>query len=82
MAVVKRYKLTDEQLADVRKAASTPGVFLGGPLAGYDPAQHAIEDFWKKLGKEMGFDWSTVKGVQGEGQEVFEAEEVDDECSL
>ena len=29
---------------------------------------------WRELGREMGFDWETVKPVSGKGQELFTAE--------
>lgn len=69
-----RYRMTDEELGELLKAAQTPGVFTGGILAGYHPALAAIEKVWQRLGKKYGFDWRTARPVPGQLPVFFEAE--------
>lgn len=71
---MKRYVLTPDELRDLIEAARTPGVFLGGPLRGYDPAREASERAWQSLGERHGFDWRTVHPVAGMDDRYFEAE--------
>jgi len=74
--MTKRFTMTEEEFKSLQEAARTPGVFLGGPLAGFDPARAASEDLWKKMGQKYGFRWQSVRPVAGQPQTVFEAEEV------
>ena len=69
-----KYTMTEDELKSLVMAAQTPGVFLGGPLAGFDPARSASEKCWEVMGDRYGFDWRTVAPVAGEGNRVFTAE--------
>ena len=68
-----RYVMTEKELDTLYKAARTPGVFLGGVLAGYNPARSASEKVWKRLGKKYGFEWTSVRPIVGESDRVFQA---------
>jgi hypothetical protein len=71
---MQRYEMTTEELDALRKAASTPGVFVGGILKGYDPARAASERVWREMGRKYGFDWRSVRGPDsGEPKTVFYA---------
>ena len=69
-----RYRMTDEELNELLKAAQTPGVFTGGILAGYDPARAASEEVWQRLGDKYGFQWRTARSIPGQLPMFFEAE--------
>lgn len=44
-----------------KKVKNMPVMNIGGVWTG-DEKQEAINRFWKKLGKRLGFDWETVEG--------------------
>lgn len=71
---MKRYTMTQEELDALHRAAVTPGVFLGGPLAGYNPARSASEKLWEEMGEKYGFLWETARAASGSGNDTFEAE--------
>lgn len=64
-SAARRYTLDATDLADLQRAAQTPGVLLGGPLKGYEPAKAASDKVWQEIGERMGFRWATVKPVEG-----------------
>ena len=71
-----KYTMTQDEFDALKKAASIPGVFTGGILAGYNPARAASEKLWQKMGEKYGFDWNTVRAVSaGSGTQMeFTAE--------
>lgn len=67
---MKSYRMTQDELTELKKAAATPGVFTGGILAGYDPAGEASKVVWKKLAAKYGFVWDTArKPVAGDARD-------------
>lgn len=77
----KVFKMTKAELESLYAAAQTPGVFLGGPLAGYNPARERSEEIWKSLGDKYGFKWETVAPA-GRDQQIFLAEPSDPESGV
>ena len=68
----KNYEMTEEQLKELFEAArAVPLIALqcGMPAS----RQSNANDAWEKLGKEMGFDYMTVRPT-GQGDRFFSAE--------
>jgi exodeoxyribonuclease VIII len=76
---MKRFEMNEQELTRLIKAAATPGVFQGGLLDGYNPAEVASNKEWETLGKKYGFDHSTVApGSESEHEpRIFYAQPVD-----
>jgi len=67
------FKLSPEQLERLIEASQPVPYMIIGGVAPRSPTSKA-ERVWQDLGKEMGFDWGTVKPIDGFGQEFFSAE--------
>jgi hypothetical protein len=70
---LKEYELSDEQLNKLLEASRpVPYMIINGcePLS---PRENANAE-WKRLGEEMGFEYMTVKPVNGKGRKFFTAE--------
>ena len=62
-------KYDHEELLEACKP--TPCIMIGGST-GPSPQENA-NNAWKRLGKKLGFDSTTVKPIQGKGAEFFSA---------
>lgn len=59
------FTLTGEQLAALVEASRpVPYMVIGGVLP--PSPQENANAAWRRLGDEMGFDWRTVEGVDGD----------------
>ncbi len=80
---MKEYKLTDREWDDIVSInkRQLPVMRIGN---GYTPSlQDNINDFWMKLGKEHGFDWTTVEPIKGDKtQRTFKAKELTNETTV
>ena len=74
------YEMTEEQLKQLLDACKPVPYMVIGGHAPSSPQENANRA-WMGLGKEMGFDWETVRPVQGKGQRFFTAvpSETDDQ---
>lgn len=66
------YEMTEEDLKSILDACKpTPCMMIGGYMP--DSPQKNANRAWSKLGKKMGFDYTTVRPIQGKGQRFFTA---------
>ena len=68
------FELNDEQM-DFIVEACTPVRQIGA--LGCVPINEHIDNAWRKLGQEMGFDYMTVRPAPGYPANFFEAEPID-----
>lgn len=75
---MKRFEMNERELTNLIKAAATPGVFGGGILAGFNPAEVASKKEWETLGLKYGFNPDTAApGSESENEpRIFYAEPV------
>lgn len=68
------YEMTEDDLQSILNASkSTPVMFLsGGTPMGGSPQENA-NHAWAALGAKMGFDYMTVRPIQGKGTRFFTA---------
>ena len=71
----KEFKLTDEQLKKLLKACSPVPYMVFGGIEPTSPQENANRA-WQSLGKELGFDYNTVRPISGKGSKFFTAEPV------
>lgn len=69
---MREYKMTDEQLAKLHDACKPVVCIKVGSSLPRGPQQKA-NDAWQALGKEMGFDYMTVRPVSGKSDRFFTA---------
>ncbi len=69
---MREYKMTDEQLAKLQDACK-PVICMKIGVWPRSPQQNA-NDAWRALGKEMGFDYLTVRPAKGKSDRFFMAE--------
>jgi predicted TIM-barrel fold metal-dependent hydrolase len=69
----KEYELSDEQLNKLLEASRPVRYMVVGGLEPSSPRENANAE-WKRLGEEMGFEYLTVKPVNGKGRKFFTAE--------
>jgi hypothetical protein len=70
---MREYEMTDEQLAKLQDASkSVPLMKIGDYLP--RTTQEKANDVWQALGKEMGFDFMSVRPAPGKGDRFFTAE--------
>lgn len=69
----KEFELTDEQVKELLSISKpTPAIAL---QCGEPPSpQRMANDWWQGIGKELGFDYMTVRPVPGKGAGFFTAE--------
>lgn len=68
------FEMTQEQLDELLDACKpTPVMYLSGGRPMFNTPQENANYAWKKLGKELGFDYITVK-PNGKGNRFFSAE--------
>ena len=67
----KEFEITHEQLV-VLYEASKPVPYM--KITGWQSAQDNANKAWAALGEELGFDYTTVKPVEGKDQHFFSAE--------
>lgn len=66
------YEMTEEDLEEILNACKpVPVMMIGGhvPASQQENANRA----WERLGKKMGFDYMTVRPIQGKGNRFFSA---------
>lgn len=68
----REFELTPDQLAELLEACKPVPYMVIGGVPPRSPQENANEA-WRKLGDELGFDWASVAGVPGKGQEFFTA---------
>lgn len=68
----KRYEMTPEQHRKLLSACeSVP--YIAAQCGPISPPQERINEAWRELGKEMGFDYMSVRAVPGQPETIFEA---------
>lgn len=73
---MKDFEMTEKQLTELLDAGkSTPVMCLGRGTLMFNSGQENANNAWEKLGKELGFDFMTVK-PNGKGDKFFSAEPV------
>lgn len=71
---MKDFEMTKEQFREIMNACKpTPVMYLSGGKSMFKSPQENANYAWKKLGKELGFDYMTVK-PNGKGDRFFSAE--------
>lgn len=74
MSTRTNYEMTQESLEKILDACRpTPVMYLSGgvPLGG-SPQENANRA-WAELGERMGFDWNTVRPIEGKSSRFFTA---------
>lgn len=66
------YEMTEDDLAKILDASKPVPYIAVGNCPPSSPQENANRA-WRELGERMGFDWQTVRPVQGKGQLVFSA---------
>jgi aromatic ring-opening dioxygenase catalytic subunit (LigB family) len=64
--IMKTFELTDEQfnkILEINKEGGDPVMYLSGGTPMGRSLREKINDYWKELGNEMGFDWTTIKPI-------------------
>ena len=70
---MKQYELSQEQLNRILEASKpVPYIIFGGYVP--ESPQEKANRVWRALGKEMGFDWKTVRPISKETENIFQAE--------
>lgn len=62
----KKFTLSDaqfEKIVKINKEGSDPVMYLSGGNTFGRSLQEKINDYWKIIGKEMGFDYTTVEPI-------------------
>lgn len=68
----KQFEMSEDQLKRLLKACeATPLIML---QCGHRSPQESANAAWATLGREIGFDPTTVRPVSGKGQRCFTAE--------
>lgn len=68
----KEYEMTEEQLATLLEACQPTSCVMIGGYVPPTPQENA-NDAWRKLGQELGFEWTTVEPVHGKSNKFFTA---------
>jgi len=66
------YEMTEEDLKELLDACRATPVMKIGSYTGSSPQENANRA-WRKLGEKYGFDFMTVRPIQGKGQRFFSA---------
>lgn len=66
------YEMTEDDLAKILGASKPVPYMVVGDCPPSSPQENANRS-WRELGERMGFDWQTVRPVQGKGQRFFTA---------
>jgi beta-phosphoglucomutase-like phosphatase (HAD superfamily) len=66
------YEMTEEDLKELLDACRPTPVMKIGSYTGSSPQENANRA-WRKLGEKYGFDFMTVRPIQGKGQRFFSA---------
>ena len=66
------YEMTEEDLEKILDACKPVPCMMIGDYAPSSPQENANKA-WKALGKKMGFDYETVRPIDGKGQVCFSA---------
>lgn len=73
---MKDFEMSQEQLEEIYNACKpTPVMFLSGGKPMFKTPQENANYAWEKLGKELGFEYMTVK-PNGKGDRFFSAEPI------
>jgi len=73
MSERREYEMTQEQV-DILLSASQPVPYMViGGVAPDSPQERANRE-WKLLGEQMGFQWDTVRPIDGKSMNFFTAE--------
>jgi hypothetical protein len=77
------YEMTEDDLKELLDACKpTPVMFLsGGRPIGGTPQENANRA-WKNLGEKMGFDYMTVRSINGKGDRFFSAVPSENETQM
>ena len=68
------FELSDQDLQRLYDAAKPVPYMVVGGVAPRTPQENA-NAVWRDIGRKMGFDYMTVRPVQGKGHRHFTAEE-------
>jgi hypothetical protein len=52
-----------DQILAINKEGGDPVMFLGGGIRIGKDLHEKINEYWETLGREMGFDWKTVRPI-------------------
>lgn len=69
----REFEMSEEQLARLLEASKPVPYLVIGGVPPASPQQNA-NAAWQALGRELGFDWTTVRPLSGRGQRAFTAE--------
>lgn len=71
----QEFEITKKQLNELLDACKpTPVMYLSGGTPMFNSPQENANYAWKKLAKELGFKWDSVRPISGKGQRFFTAE--------
>ena len=74
---MKNFEMTQKQLDELLNACKpTPVMYLSGGEPMFKTPQENANYAWKKLGKELGFKYMTVRPIAGKGSKFFSAESI------
>lgn len=66
------YEITQEQLDRLLSACKPTPVMMVGGMSGAGPQENA-NNAWEMLGREMGFDYMSVRPIESKGYRFFTA---------
>lgn len=67
------YEITEEDMKELLAACKpTPVMMIGSYVPAAGPQENANRA-WQRLGEKMGFDYMTVRPIDGKGQRFFSA---------
>lgn len=72
---LKEFELTDEQLKTLKDACKPVPYMVFGGREPRSPQENA-NDAWRELGRELGFDYMSVRPIQGKNNKFFRAKVV------
>jgi hypothetical protein len=61
-----KFTLTDEQfkrIVQINKKGGDPVMYLSGGIPMGKSLPEKINDYWKEIGKDMGFNWTTIEPI-------------------
>ena len=66
------YEMTEDDFKELMEACKSVPVIMVGGVSPRSTQENA-NDAWEKLGKKMGFDYMTVRPIQGKDNKFFTA---------
>ena len=76
---MKEFEMTKEQRARILNASRPVPYMVFGGIEPRSPQENA-NDAWRELGRELGFDYLTVRPVPGKSDRFFRAEPMEQQA--